>query len=156
MGPSADPAEFRFEELVAQRYHLNCVVTGGIAPSIELVRFVDAYNATTIRLGGLRYGRNFLDRAYADAARDVVVRNVVLNGCYDRGDLKLTTGERIRVFTSVPFKTAVPSGPVTISGRLTEVRAGDWNRWHGRTLHSDRIDPDPNKTCEGQPTPRSG
>lgn len=155
MGPSSDPTEYRFEELLVQKYGLHCETTGGFAPSDDLLKFTSAYNAVTQRASRIRYGRGFLERTHAQAEKDVVTRNVVVKGCLAGGsrDLVLASGERFHLvprFGEVEWPAAngeAETTPLIVTGRLTTVREGEWNRVIGPWLAATKIERDIAGSC---------
>ncbi|HEV7242690.1 MAG TPA: hypothetical protein VGQ36_25905 [Thermoanaerobaculia bacterium] len=153
MGPSSDPAEFRFEELLAERYGLYCETTGGYAPTDDVVGFTRGYNFVTVRVAQARHGTDFYERTHAEAAKDVLARKAVVKGCFDSGDLQLASGEHVRlmplheVINHPLFEAGHAEVPVTVWGTLTTVRAGEWNRWFGPILRVSKIESDPDGSC---------
>jgi len=157
IGPSSprDPFNFRFEEILRDRYRLTFYTVGGFAPSDNTMRFVHGYNLVSCSILWWRFGRNLFDRCEAEAKSDVVKKSVRLRGCYSKYELRLSGGDRINIR---PHSTADHSEiydtrelvPIAVEGVITEVRAGAWNREHGRILDAVSIERDPAGSCANQ------
>jgi hypothetical protein len=154
-GPSSDAVEFRFEELLAEKYRLHCETTGGFAPSDEIVAYTSAYNFVTLRVAQLRYGREFWQRTHAEAADDVSKDVVVVEGCFSpRSDELITpSGQRYVIFPRLGVSEnewmdrSRASVPIRLTGTLTSVRAGAWNREFGPQLQPAKVEHMKDRVC---------
>jgi len=153
IGPSQprDPLNFRFEELLHQRYALYFETTGGFAPTDTTMKYVEGYNSVSFCMMGRTFNPQFLKRTYDEAKRDVVVRGTALRGCVSHEHLELPTGEHVVLWAGAGLSEAElfreRSFPVVVTGELTEVRAGQWNKTFGRRLRAVSIANDSSGHC---------